>query len=83
MWRMKTYSVKSHDGIPDCELWPQWFPEGGLLVLDDFMEEGRKDKPALDLFTKQSHHQNITVTYLCQDMFPPSKYVRCISRKAH
>ena len=35
------------------------------------------------LFTKHSHHQNITVLYLCQDMFPPGKYAKSISRNAH
>ena len=40
------------------------------MVLDDLMEEGSNDKRVLDLFTKHSHHQNVTVIYLCQDMFP-------------
>ena len=55
----------------------------GLLVLDDLMVEGGEDKELLDLFTKHSHHQNITVLYLCQDMFPPGKYAKNISRNAH
>jgi len=58
------------------------FPNGGLLVLDDLMAEGGNDKRVLDLFTKHSH-QNVTVLYLCQDMFPPGKYARSISRNAH
>ena len=71
---MKEHGVKFDEGVPDSELLPKWFPEGGLLVLDDLMEEGGNDKRVLDLFTKHSHHQNITVIYLCQDMFPPGKY---------
>ena len=51
--------------------------------MEDLMEEGRNDKPLLDLFTKHSHHQNITVMYLCQDTFPPGKYAERISRNAH
>ena len=47
------------------------------------MTEGGEDKELLDLFTKHSHHQNITVLYLCQDMFLPGKYVKSISRNAH
>ena len=34
-------------------------------------------------FTKHSHHRNITVIYLCQDIFPPGKYAKNISRNAH
>jgi len=47
------------------------------------MAEGGEDKALLDLFTKHSHHQNITVFYLCQDMLPPGKYAKSISRNAH
>ena len=30
-----------------------------------------------------SHHCNITVLYLCQDMFPPGKYAKTILHNAH
>ena len=53
------------------------------MVLDDLMEEGGKDKRVLDLITKESHQRNITVLYLCQDRFPPSKYAKTISRNTH
>ena len=51
--------------------------------MDDLMDEGGSDKRVLDLFTKHSHHRNITVLYLCQDMFPAGKYAKSISRNAH
>ena len=47
------------------------------------MAEEGNNKQVLDLFTKHSHHQNVTVLYLCQDMFPPGKYAKSISRNAH
>ena len=73
-----------HEGIPDHQALVQWFPQGqGVLVLDDLMDKASNDKRVLDLFTKHSHHQNVTVLYLCQDMFPVGKYVKSISRKAH
>ena len=71
---MKKGGVKFHEGAPSTSQLQTWFPNGGLLVLDDLMEEGGNDKRVLDLFTKHSHHRNITVLYLCQDMFPPGKY---------
>ena len=43
----------------------------------------QRDKTVLDIFTKHSHHRNITVLYLCQDMFPPGKFAKSISRNAH
>ena len=75
--------VKFHEGIPDSDSLPKWFPQGGLLVLDDLMDEGGNDKRVLDLFTKHSHHQKITVIYLCQDLFPNGKFAKTISRNAH
>lgn len=81
--KLKKGGVKFHEGIPDNKLLPKWFPNGGILVLDDLMDEGGNDKNVLDLFTKQSHHQNITVIYLCQDLFPIGRFAKTISRNAH
>ena len=80
---LKKGGVKFHEGIPDSDSLPNWFPQGGLLVLDDLMDECGNDKRVLDLFTKHSHHQNITVIYLCQDLFPNGKFAKTISRNAH
>ena len=66
--KLKKGGVKFHEGIPDSDVLPQWFPN---------------DKRVLDLFTKHSHHQNITVLYLCQDLFPNGKFAKTISRNAH
>ena len=55
----------------------------GIIVLDDPMDEGSNDKRVLDLFTRDSHHQGVTVFYLCQDRFPNGKYAMTISRNAH
>ena len=80
---MKDAGVRFHEGIPTTFHLQKWFPKGDLLVLDDLMVEVGEDKELLDLFTKHSHHQNITVLYLCQDMFQPGKYAKSISRNAH
>ena len=40
-------------------------------------------KRVLDLFSKQSHHRNISVMFLCQDLFTPGKFAKIISRNAH
>ena len=80
---LKRKGIQFHEGIPDMGDLKQWFPKGGIMVMDDLMDEGGSDKRVLDLFTKHSHHQNITVLYLCQDMFPPGKYAKSISRNAH
>ena len=80
---LKQCGVQFYEGVPDRSLLPIWFPEGGILILDDLMNEGGSDKNVLDLFTKDSHHQTMTVIYLCQDLFPDGKLAKTISRNAH
>ena len=81
----KRDGIQFHRGLPDPRHLTQWFgrTRGGVLVLDDLMEEGGQDKRVLDLFTKDSHHRNITVLYLTQDLFPPGKFSKTINRNAH
>lgn len=71
----KEKRVQFHEGLPTAEGLDQWFgpTQRGLLVLDDLMEEGVNDKRVLDLFSKQSHHRNISVMFLCQDLFPQNE----------
>ena len=71
----KEKRVQFHEGLPTPEGLDQWFgpTQRELLVLDDLMEEGVNDKCVLDLFSKQSHHRNISVMFLCQDLFPQNE----------
>ena len=81
---LKKRGIHFHEGLPQTADLDTWYPpEGGLLILDDLMEEGGNDKQVLDLFTKHLHHRHITVLYLCQNLFPPGKYAKTISRNAH
>lgn len=42
------------------------------------MEEAGSDKRVQSLFPRDSHHRQITVLYLTQDMFPVGKYAKSI-----
>jgi hypothetical protein len=56
--------------------------ETNLLVLDDQMNEGKSNARQFDnIFTKGSHHRNITVVLLIQNLF--EKGFRTISINAH
>ena len=81
----KKDGIRFHRGLPDHSHLTKWFGpvRRGVLVLDDFMEEGGQDQRVLDLFTKDSDHRNITVLYLTQDLFPPGKFYKTINRNAH
>lgn len=52
-----------------------------LIVIDDLM--GNADSKIVDLFTKKSHHCNLSVIYIVQNIFQKSKESRTISLNAH
>lgn len=52
-----------------------------LLVIDDLMHE--TDERVTNLFTKGSHHRNISVVYLVQNLFGKNKEHRTISLNTH
>ena len=66
--------VKFHKGMPKS------VPNDTLLVVDDLMlEDG--DLIA-DIFTRRSHHSNISIIYITQNIFHKAKYYRLISLNA-
>jgi hypothetical protein len=47
------------------------------------MPQSAKDKRISDLFTKGSHHRNLSIIYIVQDVFHQGKEMRNISLNAH
>ena len=77
--------------IPNIEF-VQGFPETildffenqpGILIVDDLMGSCSNDQLMADIMTKHSHHRNITVVYIVQNLFPPGKFSRTISLNCH
>ena len=54
-----------------------------LIVLDDLMLQCSNDQRVADLFMRGSHHREISVLYLTQNLFPPGKLSRTISVNSH
>ena len=50
-----------------------------ILVFDDLMTEAKCDQKVTNLFTKGSHHRNISIVYLTQNLFPQGKACRDIA----
>ena len=71
--------VNFHRGLPDLEDFDGKEPV--LLVIDDLMNE--TDESVANLFTKGSHHRNVSVVFLVQNLFHKNKHVRTISLNAH
>ena len=57
--------------------------KNSLVIVDDLMFECSKDQRMSELFTKFSHHQNTSIMYLTQNLFPPGKQSRTISLNSH
>jgi hypothetical protein len=57
--------------------------ERNLIVLNDLVAQSDKDKRTADLFTKGSHHQNLSVIYIVQNIFHQGKEMRNVSLNAH
>ena len=50
-----------------------------LIVVDDKMIDASKDKRIVDLFTRGSHHRNLSVIYIVQNLFHYGKGSRSIN----
>ena len=57
--------VDFHDGLPDLSSFDE--KKRTLLEMDDLMTS--TDDRVVDIFTKISHHRNLSVVYLTQNLF--------------
>ena len=69
--------IEFNEGLPDIDNFNSEITN--LLVLDDLMQQCGKDKSIYDIFTVDSHHKNISVFFLTQNLFPKEKNSRTIS----
>jgi hypothetical protein len=71
--------VDFQQGLPDLDtVDPR---EKHLIILDHLMDE--TDQRVASLFTKKSHHRNISVMYIVQNLFHRGKHHRTIGLNAH
>src|SRR5204863_4965812 len=71
--------IKFIEGLPDMDQWQD--NKRRLVVIDDLMAE--TDERVTKLFTKGSHHRNVSVMYLVQNLFGKNKEQRTISLNSH
>ena len=57
--------------------------ERNVVVIDDQMQEAGNMEEVSNLFTKGSHHRNITAVYIVQNVFDKGKIHRTISLNSH
>ena len=74
----KLSNVTFHKGIPNLK---NATGKPMLIILDDLLQEAYS-KDVCDLFTKGSHHRNISVILITQNLFHQSRFSRDISLNA-
>ena len=70
-------NINFHKGLYDLEEIDSTIRN--LVIYDDLMDECHNDKQVKNLFTKGSHHKNISVFILSQNIFNKGEYSRTIN----
>jgi hypothetical protein len=68
------------EGLPNIEEFTS--DENNLLILDDLMSAASNSVAISDLFTRASHHRNMSVILILQNLFHQGKSMRDISLNA-
>lgn len=79
--KIENVEVEYFDGLPsESEL---KIKKPDIIVIDDLMNELADDAKMGNLFTKGSHHMNINVIFITQNLFHKGKQMRNISLSCH
>lgn len=58
-------------------------PKPDVIVVDDLMAEAVSDPRLAAMFTRESHHQNISVIFIIQNIYVQGKRIRDIALNTH
>ena len=72
-------AVEFHEGLPDVNQFDG--RKRVLLILDDLMNEANQN--ICNLFTKLSHHRNVSVVFVTQNLFHKNPFVRTMNLNTH
>ena len=82
--RSKIPTIEFRKGPSSQKLYEEISPhERNLIVLDDQMTNAGKSKELSKLFVQGSHHKNLSVFYLVQNIFDKGKEHRTVSLNSH
>jgi hypothetical protein len=72
-------TVECQEGLPNVDQFDG--RQRVLLIIDDLMNEA--DQNVCNLFTKLSHHRNVSVVFITQNLFHKNKFVRTMNLNTH
>lgn len=73
--------IQYHEGLIDERMVESKCPD--IVIVDDLMNELGGDDALVNLFTKGSHHLNLTVIFIVQNVFHKGPHMRTISLNSH
>ena len=76
----KSTRIRFMEGLPDNDALHS-IPSQSLVIIDDLM--GESGHEVANMFTKYSHHKNMTIIFIVQNLFYQGKRMRDISLNAH
>ncbi|KAF0143323.1 MAG: hypothetical protein FD143_3441 [Ignavibacteria bacterium] len=76
-------TIEFHEGLDNATLSSVTSADKNLVIIDDLMSTAGDSKLISKLFTQESHHKNLTVVFLVQNLFYHGKEMRNISLNAH
>ena len=80
---LKKKNIQFVQGLPDMEELISNPNETKLIIFDDMMEETCNNLNIQHLFTRGSHHHNMSIFLLTQNLFAKGKFARTINLNAH
>ena len=80
-YRQLGKNVEFREGVPKYDDYAG-DPRPKLIILDDLMRESSSSAAVCNLFTKGSHHNNLSVIFITQNIFHQGKGQRDISLNA-
>ena len=78
--KQKYNFLETYEGIPDLQFDKQL---NNVIIFDDLINEISKNEQISDYFTKGSHHDNLSIFVLTQNLFFKSPIIRTINLNAH
>ena len=66
--------IEFYDAMPTEETFAEF--SDSLVILDDMIDSVVNDSSMIKVFTERSHHQNISVIFMTQNIFHQGKVLR-------
>lgn len=78
-------NIQFYQGLPTMEELNDWGSENGhkILVLDDLMMKSANSEELVHMMCIGSHHANVSIIFLLQNVFVKGKSMRTVSLNCH